>query len=260
MSKSGSTKEPRILLFDIETTHNIVAQFDLKDEYTNPDNIIQERYIVCAAWQWAGESKVHAVSVLDDPKRYAKNPHDDYHVVKVLHELMSEADCWVAHNGDGFDIKYVATRALYHGLTPLPPVTSIDTLKVAKSKFRFNANRLNYLGKFLGLGGKIQTPTGLWLDVLKGNKQAIKTMVDYNKRDVTLLYGVFKKLIPYIPNYLSRQLFGKQGCPRCGSAKVQSRGVHRAISRTYQRWQCQACGGWYKTAKPLAGSTSTRIL
>jgi hypothetical protein len=72
-------------------------------------------------------------------------------------------------------------------------------------------------------------------------------MVDYNKRDVTLLKDVFMKLVPYIPNHLNRELFGGEGCPRCGSLKIQKRGIHKAISRTYQRFQCQACTGWFRS-------------
>lgn len=240
--------KPRVLLYDIETTHNVVASFDLRDEYTPHTNIIQERYIVCACWQWLGEGKIHSVSVLDDPKRYAKNPHDDYHVVKTLVGLFEEADVVVAHNGDQFDNKYVVTRAIKHGMKAVPPVASIDTYKIAKNKFKFNSNRLDYLGKYLGFGGKKSTPAGLWLDVLNGSRKAVKIMVDYNKRDITLLNKVFTAFTPYIPNYMSRELFGGTGCPRCGSGKVQSRGVHVAISRTYQRYQCQKCGGWFKSA------------
>jgi hypothetical protein len=164
---------------------------------------------------------------------------------------MEEADCIVAHNGDQFDVKFLNTRAIYHGLPALPPITSVDTYKVAKLKFRFNSNRLDYLGKLFGFGGKKHTPPGLWLDVLKGDKKAVKIMTDYNKRDVTLLESVFKKLIPYIPNYLNRELFGGTGCPRCGSKKIQSRGVQRAITRTYQRFQCQnaKCMGWFRLVK-----------
>lgn len=257
------TKGPRVLIWDIETTHNIVASFQLRDEYTPHTNIIQERYIVCACWKWLGEKKIYSVSTLDDAKRYAKNPHDDYHVVKTLHSLIEEADVIVAHNGDSFDTKYFMTRALFHGLKPIPPVASVDTYKVAKAKFMFNSNRLDYLGKFLGFGGKKSTPAGLWLDVLKGSKKAIKVMVDYNKRDVDLLEKVFLKLRPYMPHHINNQLFGKVGCPRCGSHKVQRRGLHRAISRVYQRWQCQAdgCGGWFKTAKAEAEpKTTVRVI
>lgn len=252
--------KPKVLIYDIETTHNIVASFDLRDEYTPHTNILQERYIVCASWMWLGEKKVHAVSVLDDPKRYAKNPHDDRHVVETLHRLMNEADVIVAHNGDQFDNKYVQTRCLFHGLPPTPPVTSIDTYKVAKARFKFNSNRLDYLGKFLGLGGKKSTPQGLWLEVLAGSKRAVKVMVDYNKRDVVVLKGVFEKLTPYMPNHINRELFGGTGCPRCGSTKVQRRGFHRAITKLYQRLQCQGCGGWFRLLKAEKGSSTYRVL
>lgn len=250
----------KVLFYDIETTHNVVAQFDLKDQYTPHTNILQERYIVTACWKWLGERTVHSVSVLDDPKLYAKDPHNDYHVVKTLHAVLSEADCIVAHNGDAFDKRYIETRVLYHGLPALPPIASIDTYKVAKARFRFNSNRLDYLGKFLGFGGKKSTPHGLWLDVLRGDRRAVKIMVDYNKRDVTLLEAIFLKLRAYIPNHLNRELFGKAGCPRCGSKKIQSRGVHRAISRVYRRWQCQSCAGWFKSTKAEPTSSKFRIL
>lgn len=254
--------KPKVLIYDIETTHNIVASFDLRDEYTPHTNIIAERYIVCAAWRWLGESKVHTVSVLDNPVLYRKDPHNDKHVVQTLHQLLSEANVLVAHNGDKFDLKYIETRALFHGLSPLPPLATIDTYKIAKSRFKFNSNRLDYLGRFLGFGGKKSTPAGLWLDVLKGDKHAVKTMVDYNKRDVTLLESVFHKLRPFVPNHINRQLFGlNKGCPRCGSTHVQSRGTHKAISRVYQRWQCMACYGWFKSDKPMKGfHVTTRML
>lgn len=251
---------PKTLIYDIETTHNVIAQFDLKDQYNSHTNILQERYIVSACWIWLGDNKVHSVSTLDDPKRYAKNPHDDRYVVETLHRLLSEADVSVAHFGDAFDKKMVEGRVLYHGLPALPPLTTVDTYKIAKSRFRLNSYRLDYLGKYLGLGGKKHTPPGLWLDVLKGDKIAVKTMVDYNKRDVSLLKDVFMRLRAYIPSHLSRELFGEVGCPRCGGHKIQSRGTHKAITKIYQRFQCQSCSGWFRLLKAEKGSTKHRVL
>jgi hypothetical protein len=49
---------------------------------------------------------VHGVSVLDNPRRYQRNMHDDFHVVKALHKVLSKADVIVAHNGDAYDIKF----------------------------------------------------------------------------------------------------------------------------------------------------------
>lgn len=174
-----------------------------------PASILSERYIICAGWKWEGESKVHTVSVLDDPKRFEANPHDDYYVVSKLQDVLGEAGVLVHHNGDSFDQRYVATRALIHGMPPTPPVTTIDTCKVAKCKFLFNSNKLDYIAKVLGVGRKKVTSPGLWMRVLQGDPKAVKEMVGaYNKQDVLLLEKVFKKLQPYIPNHVNRELFG----------------------------------------------------
>jgi DNA polymerase elongation subunit (family B) len=253
--------KPRILLYDCETSLQPVAVFQLQDNnYIQPSNILMERHLISVCWKWLGESKVYSVSLLDDQKRFEKDPHDDRHVVETFHKIMQEADVLVGHNSDSFDRKYLETRMLFHGLPALPPTISIDTYKVAKARFKFNSNRLDYISKFLGFTGKMNTPSGLWLDVLKGSRKAIAKMVAYNKQDVVILEQVFKKLTPYIPNYLNRELFGGVGCPRCGSSKVQSRGFHRAISRVYRRWQCQTCTGWFKSTKAEPGTVKFRIL
>lgn len=254
-------REPKILFYDIETSLQTVAVFQLGgNDWINPENIIQERHMISACWQWQGEDKIHSVSLLDDPKRFKHNPTDDYHVVKTLHAAMSEADVVVAHYGDSFDLKYVKTRALKHGLDPLPPFQTIDTKQIAKRFFYFNSNSLDYLGNYLGLGGKIHTPGGLWLKILKGQdtEKAIRTMVIYNKRDVSLLRDVFMKLRPHIPNHISRELFGHIGCPICGSTKIQSRGTYYAQTRTYRRFQCMSasCKKWFRSLKADEGSTT----
>jgi hypothetical protein len=233
------------------------------EDYIPHSNLLTERIIVCAAWQWLGEDRIHTVSVLDDAKRFQKNPLDDFHVVSKLMEVLSEADVIVAHNGDAYDTKFLKGRALIHGMSPLPPIKSIDTLKVAKANFLLNSNRLDYIGKILRVGRKIETKTGLWLEVLRGSEKAIKQMVTYNKGDIRLLKDVFVKLIPYMSDHVNRELFGGKSdeCPRCSSRNIQRRGVHRAISNIYQRWQCQACGGWYRTAKADSrNSAKLRVL
>ena len=252
---------PRIILWDVETTHNVVAAFQLRDnDYIPHQNILRERYIVCAAWKTFGTQRVHSVSTLDDPKRFKENPHDDRHVIQTLHRVLSDADVLVAHNGDQFDLKMVEGRILIHGMEPLPPKATVDTLKVARRRFRLNCNRLDYLGQILGLGRKKETKPGLWLDVLQGDPTAIKTMLRYNRQDVLLLEQVFLKLRPYVAHHVNREMFGDIGCPRCGSLKVQSRGVYRAITRTYQRFVCLACQGWFRQVKSEAVGTKHRVL
>lgn len=254
--------KPRIILWDVENSHNLAAVFQLRhNDYISPDNIVQEKFLISAAWKELGSPTVHSVSVLDDKKLYAKNPFNDRHVVTTLHKVLSSADVLIAHNGDEFDLKLTKGRMLIHGLAPLPPIPTIDTLKTARSQFLLNANNLNYLGKILGVGRKIHTDNELWLRVLRGDKAAIREMVTYNKQDVQLLERVFLKLQPYVANHINRNLYGGSGCPRCGSAHVQARGKHIAITQVYQRWHCQACGGWYRSlAADKDRAAKTRVL
>lgn len=269
MPDKKTDRLPRILEYDIETSLQTVAVFQLaKNDWIRPENIVTERYVISICWKWLGESKVHSVSLIDDMKRFKADPTDDRHVIETFHKVWQQADCSIAHYGDSFDKKWIMTRVLKHGLDPLAPIPSIDTKKIAKQFFYFNSNSLDYLGKYLGVGGKINTPSGLWLKILRNgsNKEAvdaIKVMVVYNKRDVTLLEDVFLKLRPHIPNHINRELFGKSdGCPRCGSKKVQSRGTYYAQTRTYRRWQCVGdCKGWYRTLRAdKDSSTPSRIL
>lgn len=253
--------DAKILLYDLETSLETVTVFSLKyNDFIPPESIVTERHIISVCYKWLGENKVHAISLLDDPKRFAKDIHDDRYVVEQFHKVMGEADVVVGHNSDSFDNRYVRTRALYHGLPALPPLASIDTYKVAKSQFMFNSNKLDYVGGLLKVGRKKPTTAGLWMKAFNGDKRAIREMVEYNKQDVLLLERVFLKLRPYIPNHINRELFGKTGCPRCGSKHVQSRGLHRAISRVYRRWQCQTCSGWYRSTKNDPTPITSRVI
>src|SRR5262249_8075168 len=150
----------------------------------------------------------------------------------------------VAHNGDDFDIRWTEGRMLKHGLDPLPPIVKIDTKKVAKKRFNLNSYRLDYLCRYLGLGQKQEIDPERWLESLRNDKNAegvSKEMVEYNKVDILLLEKLFLKLRPFVADHVNRQLFNTEGntCPRCGSKRVHSRGMHRSITRSYHRNQCQ---------------------
>lgn len=262
MSKvAQSPPGPKVLIWDIETVQNLVASFTLWDRgglHLPHRNVMQERYIVCASWKWLGCKTVESVSVLDNPISYKKNPCDDFHVVKTLHDILSQADVLVAHNGDSYDTKWVRGRMLFHKLKPLPPLITIDTKTVAQGLFNLNSNRLDYLARYLGLGQKKEIDPERWLEILRGGPKAItsiKEMVAYNKVDIEVLEKVFNRLKPWIPKYPNLQLYVPgEGCPRCGSKHVTNQGVRRASTRMYQRFQCQDCGGWFKSSKSIGSA------
>lgn len=244
------SKKPKIIIWDIETSLMAVSTFQLKNDYIHHSNILQDWYIICACWKEHGKSKVHAVSLADNLKRFKKDPSDDYEIVKALRSVLEDADIIVHHNGDRFDLRKLNARLIYHSLPPLPRINAVDTLKEVRKIASFTSNRLDYLGEHLGYGGKTTTSSGLWLRVLRGDVDAVNEMVRYNKRDVTLLEKIYQRLRPYIKNHPNVSAGEVFGCPNCGSEHLQSRGITRTRAGTvYGRLCCTDCGSWSRTRK-----------
>ena len=232
-------RKPKILIWDLETLPNICYAFDLYS-YKKPDMIIQEKAIISFAYKWLGDKKANVI------KGNHNHPYDDKALVEQIIEVISQADYLVAHFGDKFDSRFLRSRALINGVKAPPPVKQIDTYKLAKKYFHLNANRLDYLGKILGVGRKNSTSWKLWEKCAEGNKKAINEMAEYNKQDVELLEAVFLKMLPHTTDTLNRRLFSIDAavCPHCGSTHLQKRGtmVNKATKR--QRYQCQSCYSW----------------
>ena len=62
--------KPKILFLDIETSYSIMASWGLFPKFIPHENIIQEWHIICAAWKWRGQKKVHVA------KTYTKDDKD----------------------------------------------------------------------------------------------------------------------------------------------------------------------------------------
>lgn len=181
-------KKPKILEIDIETSFNIARVWG-KWEQNVLGDFIKERALICFAWKWFGEAKVNFMS-------FPKNGYDE--MVAKLYDLYTEADYVVGHNVLDFDTKMINTEFLLAGYEPPKRVRSYDTLKIARKYFRLNSNKLNDIGKRLGVGQKAHTGGfDLWVKCMEGDKKAWATMEAYNKMDVVLLDKVFKLLKPW---------------------------------------------------------------
>lgn len=185
-------KKKKVLFFDLETSPNIVFSWRIGREVSlGTHDIIQERAIICVGWKWAGSPKTYS---LEWKKGCDKS------LLEEFAKVIDSADEVVTQNGDAFDIKWLRARCLFHDIPVSPKFNSIDTLKMARAGFKFNSNKLDYMGQFLGLGKKIQTEFSLWKDIMLQNcPVAMDKMVKYCKRDVTLLEDIYNKLQPYCP-------------------------------------------------------------
>ena len=239
--------EPRVLLYDIETSPNIGYTWGQWEQ--NVIQFKQEWHLLSFAWKWQDEKRVYCIGLDDFPKTFKKDPADDSDVAWELHQLIDQADITVAHNGDRFDMRKARARFLVHGFDPPSPVRQVDTLKVARSVAMFNSNKLGDLGHQLGVGGKASTGGfKTWLGCMAGDPKCWALMKKYNKEDVALLERVYLRLLPWIENHPNRAVIScrPDACPKCGvEGQMQARGPRKINATTsLQRFQCQACGGW----------------
>lgn len=241
------TKRKR-LFFDIESSPNIGLFFEAGyKKNIDTSAIIKERAIICICYKWEDSKEIFSLNW--DAKQ------DDKKMLEKFIKIANEADELVGHNGDRFDLAFIRTRCAFHGIPMFPTYVTIDTLKIARSKFKFNSNKLNYIADFFGFGQKIKTDFNLWKNiVLHKDKKAMEDMIKYCKKDVILLEKVYKELAKHIaPRTHFGVIFGadRGSCPECGSDHLHKQ--RRKILRTGQIkavYQCQTCGKYHeKTEK-----------
>jgi hypothetical protein len=239
----------RRLFWDIETSPNIVFSWRVGGKVRlNHDSIIQERAVICICYKWEGEKKIHSLQWKDG---------DDSEILTSFAAIAEEADEMVAHNGDRFDMPWFNARMNLNGLRPLPHGKTFDTLKIARRYFRFNSNRLDYLGHVLLGEGKIRTEFDLWKDItLNYNEKSTKKMVDYCKKDVSLLERVWGKLVDYARPSVHAAVVNtgdpskRWMCPYCASGDVKtSKTVTTSVGMVQKQMQCKCCGRYYTISR-----------
>lgn len=211
------SKQVKRLFFDIETSPNI--GYFWRTGYNlniTPENIIEERKIICISYKWESEEEIHTLT-------WDKNQCDK----KMLKEFISvanHADELIAHNGDRFDIKWIRTRCIYHRIPMFPNYKTLDTLKKAKSGFNFNSNKLDYIAQYLGVGAKVKhSGFDMWKGVMNNDKTALAEMVHYCEGDIIVLEDVFLTMQSYIKQNTHAGVLNnnlKYSCPCCSSEQI----------------------------------------
>lgn len=227
--------KPRLLVLDIETKPAIAYVWKLFDVNISLDQLIEPSAPICVAAKFVGESKIYFFSDWTDG-------HDA--MVKGIYDLISQADATITYHGDGFDLPKLRGEFVLAGLTPPPPIASIDVLKTVK-KLGFQSNKLAFVGPLIQVGEKVKNAGfSLWSSVMNGDKAAQKQMKEYCIGDVTLLEDVYLLLLPYVVNHPYLGDVGSGVCGACGSHDFQKRGFRRTKSYLIQRLQCNSCGSW----------------
>lgn len=239
---------PRILIWDAEVTPTLAWVYDMYD--TNVVRKEQEWFFQSFSYKWLGLKPV--TKALPDFPGYEPRKHDDELLVRELHAVLSQADVLMGHNVDRFDIRKANARFIYHGLDPIETWKTVDTLKVARSRFAFSGNSLDSLCEFLGLGNKLYHHSDLWYRCYEGDMKAWSLMKRYNAQDVLLTEKLYLRLRPWIRNHPNLNLLtGEELCPACQSARCIKNGTYLMLSgMVMQKYQCLECLFNYRRPEP----------
>ncbi len=237
-------REPKILVLDIETKPLKAYCWGLFDQNISLDMIIEDWSVLAWAAKWIGDDKVFYQD-LSENTDYTK----DELIIRGIWELLNECDAVLTQNGKKFDIPKLNAKFIEYGLDMPSPYRHIDTYTIKRklgltskklaystSKFNEKYKKLDH-GKFPGMS--------LWLECLKGNKEAWAEMKEYNIHDVLALEELYTTKLRKLDNTINFGVFtGEGGCPNCGSLELTDKGYSYTKTGAFQTFKCRRCGSY----------------
>lgn len=238
--------KPKILLFDVETAPVQAYVWSLWDQNIALNQVTRDWFVLAWSAKWLGDPP-SKIMYMD--QRKAKHIENDKEILKGIWKLLDQADVVITQNGKSFDQKKLNARFIQHGFKPPSSFKHIDTKQIAKRRFGFTSNKLEYMTdklctKYKKLTKRKYSGFDLWTECLSGNLKAWKEMEKYNKYDVLSLEELYTKLQPW-DNTLNLSLYSDspklQQCG-CGSKQFNRNGYCYTSVGKYQRYSCKKCG------------------
>lgn len=261
----------RRLFYDIETSLSIGTFWrpSWRTRITY-EQVIHHSRVICISYAWEtdlidarerakqnGENPTTAMEEVVQSLRWDRG--DDQMMLKQFAVIADRADEMIAHNGDRFDMKHLATRCVKLGVDWNPYNATYDTLKRCRGDFNFPSNRLNDVAEFLGVPGKTKTKYDWWKKITiaafidrtfdEEYDGYMDEMVFYCNRDVVVLFLVWEIIAPAGKHKHHAGVMAggeKYSCPHCGGTHIKSN--KRRVSRTgmikRDMW-CKDCRKYY---------------
>jgi uncharacterized protein YprB with RNaseH-like and TPR domain len=224
---------PRVLIWDIEAS-NLSADCG---------------FVFCIGYKWIGEDKIHLL------KSRGKHIWDDKDLMQKWELVFNSADLHVAHYGSRFDLPFIQTRRMMHGLEPLSPVPIVDTWRISKYKLKLRNNRLATLASAVHIPKDKRRPEktplepSVWMMAHAGHKPSIKYIEEHCIADIDVLEAVYLQLRSFAsshPNLGKIERRANEACPVCAGDKIQRRGISVTARGRFSRMHCQGCGAWFQ--------------
>ena len=234
---------PKIVFYDIETTLGEAYHFNHWKVNIGMKHKKIPSHMLSHAWKWGVDGEVEG-SILTVEEVLNRDPR---RIVEEAWNILNDCDVLVAHNGKNFDVKKINSYFLKFGLLPPSPYKVVDTLSIAKRKFRLDFNSLAFLAEYLGVEQKIDTDIDLWIDCARGVQSALDEMFLYNKGDITTLFKVWERLMVWDNDGVNMAMFNQNtdvACPHCSGDNIKALDGKFVYTpqRKYQAYRCLDCG------------------
>jgi len=170
----------KIGFLDIEAS-NLAANFGVMFAY-------------CIKPSW----KTKIIAGITEPKTFKKNL--DKSVVEQCVEDMLKFDRIVTYYGTRYDIPFIRTRALYHGLDfpEYGRILHTDLYYMVRNKLRLNSNRLEVACRAVfGKSQKTHIENEYWIRALMNDKESLAYILDHCKKDVLETERLFHKMVEF---------------------------------------------------------------
>ena len=139
----------------------------------------------------------------------AKRTDQEKRILTGLLKRLVSYDVIVTWSGRGFDIPFLTTRLLRHGMDPRPVLRMmhLDLNEVVKSRLRLTFTYLDHVCDFFQIK-RDKGPMGLdvphlYVRALEGDGEALKSIRDHCMDDLRATREVFQKLRPLLEGQLS---------------------------------------------------------
>lgn len=254
-------KGPKVLFMDIETAPIVAYVWNLFDQNVALNQIVQDWYILSFSAKWLGNK-----TVIYEEQQNIKPMNNDRALSQKLWKLLDEADVVVTQNGRKFDVKKANSRFAAYKMKPPSSFKQIDILELNKKVFSHTSNKLEYITnlineKYKKLKHNKFPGMELWVECLKGNKQAWSEMKKYNAYDVLALEEAYNYIVTW-DNSVNFNLYHDSTdiiC-KCGSTEFKKYGYAYTASGKFQRYQCKSCGSETRSKENLFSKEKKKSL
>lgn len=136
--------------------------------------------------------------------RFAGPFEEETQLLEWLRDKLEGCELIVTWYGSGFDIPFLATRALVHDidLTKLSEIPMLDLCEWSKGSLLLSSYSLESVARFLGISWSKEFRgteiLALFKLVERGDTEAQRLIVEHCKEDIVMLKRVHEKLKPLV--------------------------------------------------------------